>query len=69
MFRYQADLKKATFYYTADGRVDFRDWSGIMPKNFALKLKCGRSERGRNLPGSEDGPLRPVVLFNLALRF
>lgn len=31
---YQADLTKATFYYTAEGRVDFRQLIKVMAEQF-----------------------------------
>ncbi len=36
---YQADLKKATFYYTADGRVDFRELVRSYAKEFRTKIE------------------------------
>ncbi len=35
----QADLKKATFYYTADGRVDFRELVRSYAKEFKAKIE------------------------------
>lgn len=37
--QYQADLKKATFYYTADGRVDFRELVRNYAKEFRIKVE------------------------------
>lgn len=36
---YQADLRKATFYYTADGRVDFRELVRSLAREFNIKVE------------------------------
>lgn len=36
---YQADLTKATFYYTAEGRVDFRQLIKDMADNFKIRIE------------------------------
>ncbi|MEZ4879479.1 MAG: regulatory iron-sulfur-containing complex subunit RicT [Chitinophagales bacterium] len=36
---YQADGKKATFYYFADGRVDFRELIKVLAKEFSIKIE------------------------------
>ncbi len=36
---YQADRRKATFYYTADGRVDFRELIRHYAKEFRVKIE------------------------------
>lgn len=36
---YQADLRKATFYYTADGRIDFRELVRSLAKEFNIKVE------------------------------
>jgi cell fate regulator YaaT (PSP1 superfamily) len=36
---FQADLKKATFYYTAEGRVDFRELVRMYAKEFRTKIE------------------------------
>lgn len=36
---YQADSKKATFYYTAEGRVDFRELVKVFAKEFKTKIE------------------------------
>ncbi|MCB0704016.1 MAG: hypothetical protein KDC34_01845 [Saprospiraceae bacterium] len=36
---YQADKRKATFYYTADGRVDFRELIRFFAKEFRVKIE------------------------------
>lgn len=36
---YQADMRKATFYYTADGRVDFRELVKAYAKEFKVKIE------------------------------
>ena len=36
---YQGDKKKATFYYTADGRVDFRELVRSYAKEFKVKIE------------------------------
>lgn len=36
---YQGDKRKATFYYTADGRVDFRELIKIFAKEFRVKIE------------------------------
>ncbi|MCO6461318.1 MAG: hypothetical protein J5I59_07935 [Saprospiraceae bacterium] len=36
---YRADMKKATFYYTADGRVDFRELIRHYAKEFRVKIE------------------------------
>lgn len=36
---YQADLRKATFYYTAEGRVDFRELVRAYAKEFRTKIE------------------------------
>ncbi len=48
---YQADGRKATFYYTADERVDFRDLIKFYAKEFKVKIEMrqigARQEAGR----------------------
>lgn len=48
---YQADGKKATFYYTADGRVDFRELIKVLAREFNVKIEMrqigARQEAGR----------------------
>ena len=48
---YQADGRKATFYYTADGRVDFRELIRHYAKEFKIKIEMrqigARQESGR----------------------
>jgi len=48
---YQADGKKATFYYIADGRVDFRDLIKQYAYNFKVKIEMrqigARQEAGK----------------------
>lgn len=48
---FQGDNSKATFYYTADGRVDFRELIKIFAKNFRIKVEMRqiglRQEAGR----------------------
>lgn len=36
---YQGDKRKATFYYTADGRVDFRELVRLFAKEFRVKIE------------------------------
>ena len=36
---FQADLRKATFYYTADGRVDFRELVRAFAREFSVKVE------------------------------
>jgi cell fate regulator YaaT (PSP1 superfamily) len=36
---YQADQTKATFYYTADGRVDFRELIKILASEFKIRVE------------------------------
>lgn len=36
---YQGDKRKATFYYTADGRVDFRELVRMYAKEFRVKIE------------------------------
>ncbi|MCB0645018.1 MAG: hypothetical protein KDC49_00040 [Saprospiraceae bacterium] len=36
---YQGDLRKATFFYTANGRVDFRELVKIYAKEFRVKIE------------------------------
>ena len=36
---YQGDRRKATFYYTADGRVDFRELIKLFAKEFRVKIE------------------------------
>lgn len=37
--QFQADGKKATFYYTADGRVDFRELIKVLATEFKVKIE------------------------------
>jgi cell fate regulator YaaT (PSP1 superfamily) len=37
--QFQADGKKATFYYTADGRVDFRELIKVLAAEFKVKIE------------------------------
>ena len=51
---YQADGKKATFYYTADGRVDFRQLIKDMAKAFSIRIEMrqiGLREEASRLGG------------------
>ena len=36
---YQADQRKATFYYTADGRIDFRELVRVYAREFNMKIE------------------------------
>jgi len=36
---YQGDKRKATFYYTAEGRVDFRELIRLFAKDFRVKIE------------------------------
>ena len=36
---YQGDKRKATFYYTADGRIDFRELVKLYAKEFRVKIE------------------------------
>jgi cell fate regulator YaaT (PSP1 superfamily) len=36
---FQADLRKATFYYTANGRIDFRELVRVYAKEFKIKIE------------------------------
>jgi cell fate regulator YaaT (PSP1 superfamily) len=36
---YQGDKRKATFYYTSDGRVDFRELVKVFAKEFKVKIE------------------------------
>ncbi len=36
---YQGDIRKATFYYIADGRVDFRELVRVYAKEFRVKIE------------------------------
>ena len=68
---YQGDKRKATFYYTADGRVDFRELIRHYAKEFRVKIEMrqiGARQESARIGG--HGVLRPgVVLFYLAYRF
>lgn len=48
---FQGDNTKATFYYTADGRVDFRELIKVYARNFKIKIEMRqiglRQEAGR----------------------
>jgi len=48
---YQADGKKATFFYTAEGRVDFRELIKVLAREFKVKIEMrqigARQEAGR----------------------
>jgi cell fate regulator YaaT (PSP1 superfamily) len=48
---FQADLKKATFFYTAEERVDFRELIKVLAKEFHVKIDMrqigSRQEAGR----------------------
>ncbi len=48
---YQADRKKATFFYTADGRIDFRELIRQLAKEFKVKVEMrqigARQEAGK----------------------
>ncbi len=48
---YQGDNRKATFYYTADGRVDYRELIKLLGKQFKVKVEMKqiglRQEAGR----------------------
>ncbi len=37
--RYQGDLRQATFYYIADGRVDFRELIRVYAREFKIRVK------------------------------
>ena len=36
---FQGDGRKCTFYYTADGRVDFRELIRLYAKDFKVKIE------------------------------
>ncbi len=48
---YQGDKRKATFYYTAEGRVDFRELVRVFAKEYRVKIEMrqigSRQESGR----------------------
>ena len=48
---FQGDNSKATFYYTADGRVDFRELIKVLANEFAVRIEMkqigARQEAGR----------------------
>lgn len=48
---FQADLRKATFFYVADGRVDFRELIKVLAREFKVKIEMrqigARQEAGR----------------------
>ena len=48
---FQADLRKATFFYTAEGRVDFRELIKVLAREFHVKIEMrqigSRQEAGR----------------------
>jgi cell fate regulator YaaT (PSP1 superfamily) len=48
---YQADNKKATFFYTAEGRIDFRELIKVLASTFRIKVEMKqigiRQESGR----------------------
>ncbi|MEX0967757.1 MAG: regulatory iron-sulfur-containing complex subunit RicT [Bacteroidia bacterium] len=48
---YQGDFSKATFYYTADGRVDFRELIKVLARSFHVRIEMKqiglRQEAGR----------------------
>lgn len=48
---YRGDIRKATFYYTAEGRVDFRELVRTFAKEFRIKIEMrqigARQESGR----------------------
>jgi cell fate regulator YaaT (PSP1 superfamily) len=48
---YQADNKKATFFYTAEGRIDFRELIKVLASSFRIKIEMKqigiRQEAGR----------------------
>jgi cell fate regulator YaaT (PSP1 superfamily) len=48
---YQGDAKKATFYYTAEGRIDFRELVRSFAREFRIKIEMrqigSRQESGR----------------------
>lgn len=47
---YQGDMKKATFFFTANGRVDFRELVKAYAKEFKVKIEMRvRSARGRRV--------------------
>ena len=50
----QADGRKATFFYIADDRVDFRELIRFTPANSASKWRCGRSAPARKPPRSAE---------------
>ena len=51
IFEYQADNKKATFFYTAEGRIDFRELIKVLASTFRIKIEMKqigiRQEAGR----------------------
>ena len=46
---YQGDNARATFYYTAENRVDFRDLVRELASTFDIGLTCDKSELARKL--------------------
>lgn len=66
----QADGRKATFYYIADGRVDFRELIKVYASEFKVKVEMrqigARQEAGKV---GGIGSCGRVVLLYLAYRF
>ena len=67
---YQGDNRKATFYYTADGRVDFRELVRSYANEFRVKIEMrqigSRQESGR-IGGLGPCGREPVSYTHLTL--
>ena len=68
---YQGDKTKATFYYTAEGRVDFRELIKKMAEQFRIRIEM--RQIGMRQEASRLGRyrfVRPrIVLLHLVNRF
>lgn len=70
---FQGDGKKATFYYTADGRVDFRELIRHFAKEFKIKVEMRQIGATSNTTSDSSSPTYSVKPLNepgfLYLRF
>ena len=64
---YQADLKKATFYYTAEERVDFRSLIKKLADEFKIRIEMRQLGYRQEAAGLAVLVLwQGIVLLNLA---
>ena len=60
---YAPDHSKVTFYFTADGRVDFRDLVKDLAGAFHMRIELRQVGVRRDQDDRRAGPVRPALLL------